>query len=261
MRNGNLNKEIKETILKMSFMTVFFNVGIGKTATVKHFGKLLGKAGNRKRRQIKYIHINCRKYINSKKNNGIYSLLMRIAQSQSNSLPKSLRGYSRGDLLDFICHYGESNKFYIIVLDDIDYRLKIEEGRELFYSLLNIEEDSNKQISLIGILKDIHSTEYFDVDLFKHYPITHLRFKDYTPEQIFDILKYRAELGLKPDICLEHISQMVYNSKGDLRYGLNLICKATRIAQNNSMHSITPEYVEFLRNKEFSFREKLIAYI
>ncbi|GAH26420.1 unnamed protein product, partial [marine sediment metagenome] len=60
--------------------------------------------------------------------------------------------------------------------------------------------------------------------------------------QLYEILSCRASISLKQNVIsdklVETISDLVYQS-GDIRYGLNLLWKATKIAENQNLKYIT----------------------
>ncbi|GAH59838.1 unnamed protein product, partial [marine sediment metagenome] len=71
-------------------------------------------------------------------------------------------------------------------------------------------------------------------------------FKKYNREQLCDILECRAEISLNENVIsyklIESIAELVYQS-GDIRYGLNLLWKATKIAENQNLKYINMECV------------------
>jgi cell division control protein 6 len=84
-----------------------------------------------------------------------------------------------------------------------------------------------------------------------------IRFESFSREQIFDILKYRASLGMFIDAYSDEIIQMITDLTlltGDIREGLKLLWKAGKIAVEKNMRQVTPECVrigrESLSSKE-----------
>jgi len=71
-------------------------------------------------------------------------------------------------------------------------------------------------------------------------------FRNYNKEQLCDILDYRANISLKENVIsdnmIEFMADLVHQS-GDIRYGLNLLWKATKIAENQNLKHITMECV------------------
>ena len=245
------NKEL--SLLSQLFLTLLTNpnelsrkilitgkTGIGKTVTVKLFGEMLIKAAKKREISIKYIHVNCRKERTS------YKVLIKILRSINTNFPK--RGYSPQDLLEIINDSLNIHNFHILViLDELNYL--INNDNDLIYSLTRLNDDSfnvPQRVSIIGIVRDLSCINNLDNSTLSTLQRNIIKFENYTNEQIFDILKYRVEISLKrntlSDELIEMISDLV-SMKGDIRYGLNLIWKAGKIAENKNLQSITSECI------------------
>jgi len=215
-------------------------IGIGKTVTLKLFGEILEEASEKKKVSIKYIHINCRKERTS------YKVLIRIIRLLNPNFPK--RGYSLQDLLEALIDLLNKYDLHIlIVLDELSYLINKRE--DLVYLLTRINDDSfnvQQRISIIGIIRDISCLNNLDNSTVSTLQTNIIKFKDYSKDQIFDILKYRAEISLKKNIISEKIIHMISEMNllnGDIRYGLNLLWRACKIAEYKGLKFITPECV------------------
>ena len=214
--------------------------GIGKTATIKLFGEMLVNAAARRSGLIKYVHINCRKERTS------YKVLIKIVRALNNSFPK--RGYSPQDLLDIIIDIVNSQKMHLlIVLDELSYL--INKNGDLIYSLTRINDDlfnSQQHLSIIGIARDISCLSNLDVSTMSTLQRNIIHFRKYNKEQLSDILEFRASISLKENVIseklIDSISELVHQS-GDIRYGLNLLWKATKIAENQNLKYISMECI------------------
>ena len=245
------NKEL--SLLSQLFLTLLTNpnktsrkilitgkTGIGKTVTVKFFGEMLIEASEKRNMLIKYVHINCRKERTS------YKVLIKIIRSLNKNFPK--RGYSPQDLLEIINDLlNAQNLHLLIVLDELNYL--ISNDRDLIYSLTRLNDDSfnlPQRLSIIGIVRDISCINNLDNSTLSTLQRNIIRFDDYSSEQIFNILKYRADISFREhvisDDLIEMISDIVF-IKGDIRYGLNLLWKAAKIAESKNLKSITAECV------------------
>ena len=245
------NKEL--SLLSQLFLTLLTNpneisrkilitgkTGIGKTVTVKLFGEMLKKASIKRNVPINCIHINCRKERTS------YKVLIKIIRSLNKNFPK--RGYSPQDLLEIINDFlNLQNLHLLIILDELNYL--INNDRDLIYSLTRLNDDSYNQpqrLSLIGIVRDISCINNLDYSTLSTLQRNIIRFNNYTNEQIFDILKYRVDISLRKNIISDELIEMIADMvfiKGDIRYGLNLLWKATKIAESQNLKSITTECV------------------
>jgi cell division control protein 6 len=216
--------------------------GIGKTATVKLFGNMLIKAANKRDIEINYVHINCRKERTS------YKVLIKLIHSMNKSFPK--RGYSPQDLLEVLTDYlNTRDSHLLIVLDELSYL--INKGADLVYALTRISDDlvnARQRISIIGIVRDISCINNLDVSTMSTLQRNILKFENYTKEQIFDIMKYRASISLKENAFSDEVIEMIAESvfkAGDIRYGLNLLWKASKFAESRNLKYVNSECVRF----------------
>ncbi|MFX1522651.1 MAG: ORC1-type DNA replication protein [Promethearchaeota archaeon] len=214
--------------------------GIGKTVTVKLFGEILKKASNKRNIFIEYVHVNCRKERTS------YKVLIKIIRLINNEFPK--RGYSPQDLLENLIEFlNEQNIHLLIVLDELSYL--INKGEDLIYLLTRINDDSanvQQRISIIGIVRDLSCLNNLDYSTISTLQRNIIKFSNYSKKQIFDILRYRAQLSLKENVISEDLIKMIVEStynNGDIRFGLNILWKAAKIAENRNLTFIDNECV------------------
>ena len=212
--------------------------GIGKTATVKKFGEILINASIKREVLIKYAHVNCRKERSS------YKVLIKIIRVINKNFPK--RGYSPQDLLEILIDsLNYQNTHLLVILDEMSYL--INKGEDLIYSLTRINDDSlsvQQRVSIIGIVRDISCLNNLDYSTASTLQRNIIKFSNYSKEQIFDILKYRAQLSLKKNIISDELIKMIVEStylNGDIRYGLNILWRATKVAENMNLNLITSE--------------------
>jgi cell division control protein 6 len=214
--------------------------GIGKTATIKLFGDMLINASKKRNILIRYVHVNCRKEKTS------YKVLIRIIRTLNKSFPK--RGYSPQDLLEIIIDFLNHHDLYLlIVLDELNYL--INKKGDLIYSLTRINDDSvfaPQRVSIIGIVREVSCLNNLDASTMSTLQRNIIKFKNYSKSQIFDILRYRAEISIKKngftDDIIDFISDLVLKN-GDIRYGLNLLWRAGKIAEGRNLKCITNECV------------------
>ncbi len=214
--------------------------GIGKTVTIKLFGKILENVSKKRNVNIKYAHVNCRKERTS------YKVLIRLIQLLDNRFPK--RGYSSQDLLDFLTEFlYRYNMHILLVLDELSYLINKHE--DLIYSLTRINDDNLKgdqRLSIIGIVRDLSCLNNLDNSTMSTLQRNILEFKKYSKDQIFDILKYRADDSLKKNVLSDKIIDMISDitsNSGDIRQGLNIIWRSCKIAESKSLKYINAECV------------------
>ncbi|MFX0106192.1 MAG: Cdc6/Cdc18 family protein, partial [Candidatus Hodarchaeota archaeon] len=158
------------------------------------------------------------------------------------------RGYSSQDLLDILIDVlHRKNLHILIVLDELSYLINKHE--DLIYSLTRINDDALKgdqRLSIIGIVRDISCLNNLDNSTLSTLQRNIIKFSKYSKDQIFDILKFRAEISLKKNILsdklIEMISDLIF-STNDVRYGLNILWRACKIAENKSLKYITAECI------------------
>jgi len=189
---------------------------------------------------IKHVHVNCRKERTS------YKVLIKIIRSMNNTFPK--RGYSPQELLEVILEYLNKHELHLlIVLDELSYL--INDGGDLIYSLTRLNDDSvnlKQRVSIIGIVRDVTCLSKLDPSTMSTLQRNIIEFKNYSKEEVFDILKFRSEISLVenaiPDDIMDSITELVYG-KGDIRYGLNLIWRACKIAERKHLRQINSECI------------------
>lgn len=214
--------------------------GVGKTATVKYFGNMIVEAALKRHVFIKHIHINCRKERTS------YKVLIKIIRTINTNFPK--RGFSPQELLEIILEHLNNHDFHLlIVLDELSYL--INDGGDLIYSLTRLNDDSvnlKQRVSIIGIVRDITCLSKLDASTMSTLQRNIIEFKNYSKEDVFDILKYRSHISLIDnaisDDLMESVTDLVH-SKGDIRYGLNLIWRACKIAERKHLRQINTECI------------------
>jgi len=214
--------------------------GIGKTVTIKLFGEILEKASKKRNVNVKYVHVNCRKERTG------YKVLIRLVQLVDNKFPK--RGYSSQDLLDILIEFLQRHDLHIlIVLDELSYL--INKNDDLIYSLTRINDDTLKgdlRLSIIGIVRDISCLNNLDNSTISTLQRNIIKFKKYSKNQIFDILKYRADISLKKNVISDDIVKMISENTfnfGDIRYGLNILWRSCKIAESKNLKYIDAECI------------------
>ena len=218
----------------------------GKTVTSKRFGLDLEKYIQSKPFQSKinfhYRHINCIRY------RTIYSIFISVIQSFVPEFP--IRGFSTFELIKYLKEYLEvSNSYLLLTLDDVDVLDNDKDYEIIFMNLVNNEIEHfdvfKKRISIILISSN---KNYFDT--IKKEPSVQLQqntifFNQYTKEQLFNILKNRANETLFDKSWtnqdLIHIVDMVqnhHNGYNDPRMGLEILWRFARKAEQNNSSKI-----------------------
>lgn len=211
--------------------------GSGKTVTLRTFGNIV-------KPPVKFAYVSC--FINRT----FTAIVSSLAQQLGVVVPK--RGLSRDELVNvFLEQMREKDLYSIIALDDI---FNLTPDAISVFIRMGLETDK-LGAHRIGIVLVSHTADFIDaLD-----PSTRgilgkpiIRFPPYTRDQIFDILRQRAEIALAPGTYDEDILSMIADitgadggmeNRGDARVAIDILYRASNIAENDGAGRITPEHV------------------
>jgi len=205
------------------------DVGIGKTAIARTFGRMLLLSAKKRNIKIEYVHINCR----IEKSN--FKILNQILRKLN--FPVPIRGFSPQDLITMLQDYLKDNEIYLVlVLDELNHIQNFDTNFDIIYSLtrMNDTENSKNFLSLIVIVRDITLLRNLDESTISTLQGSILTLKKYTVNQIVDILNIRIDKGLKKGIIADsnvHLIAEKISDSGDIRKGLNIIRNAVKITE------------------------------
>lgn len=203
--------------------------GLGKTALSLRFAINASKEIG-----IRYLHVNCRKYRTSS------LVLHKIMKSLSSGLPE--RGLSPQEAL---MAFEEliKGKNILIILDEIGY---LRDGGDFLYSLFRIGEGSEARPPAMILISREWTPDYLLDRSISPFISTRITLEPYSKDEIMDILRYRAEIGLVPgsydDVVLSMIAEVTARS-GDARLALSMLRQAAMFAEADKANRITPEHV------------------
>ena len=213
---------------------------LGITATLKIFSNMLKEAAHKRQVNIDYVYINC------KIEQTPHRVLVKIIRKMKPNFPE--KGYSNAEILDQIGIFLEKKKLYlVIILDDLD-QLK-SNTHDIIYLLSHIQDDkiNNPQhLSLIGVIEDFVYLTNISTESKKMLEHNIIKFNNYSQEQMFDILKYRVELGIRKFVISDEILSMIAGiayKRADVREGIHVLWKATKIAESKQLKYVTSECV------------------
>ncbi|WP_455463772.1 Cdc6/Cdc18 family protein [Candidatus Hodarchaeum mangrovi] len=223
------------------------SVGLGKTVVVKKFGKAVEtfckSSSSRPSMKIIYFHINCRRQ------RTWYLVLTSILRHFILAFPP--RGYSTDELIQLLTRIlKERNQHLLLCLDEIDYLIIDKKSQDELYSLIRGHEedlnDNRSHISLILITRDPHFLLFLDSALYSSLSQTIIVFSKYSEQQLYEILIDRANSGLKSTTYTEEVIRMIASltyEVGDVRYAIELLWRAAKLAESESSSSIEFEHV------------------
>jgi cell division control protein 6 len=192
-------------------------------------------------------------YVNLKLQGGNkYAIYRFILEKIAPELPA--QGLSAEEMLRFLLRYLIENKiFAFIVLDEIDYLIKITKDSGIIYDLTRLNEfDPESPCHVKGVIFVARSTEFYskldqaELSSLGRVPI---RFPMYSLKQIGDILSKRCSEAFRPRIVgsdlIDKVSEITVSSdvKGDIRYSLELLLYAGNLAESNNAGAVSLEHI------------------
>src|SRR3989440_5007784 len=210
--------------------------GIGKTSTILKFSKLLEGDFMSNRLRMKTAYVNLKLQGGNKY--AIYRLLLeRIAPE----LPA--QGLSAEEMLRYLLRYLHENKIHaLIILDEIDYLIKVTKDSGIIYDLTRLNEfDPEIPGNVKGVIFIARSIEFYskldqaELSTLGRVP---MEFPIYSIKQISDILISRCSeafnvKAIGSDV-IDEVSKITTSPtvNGDIRYALDLLLYAGNLAES-----------------------------
>ena len=231
----------------LTIMQIVGPAGIGKTSTVLATMRLLDDQFEKNRLKMKVAYVNLKLQGGNK-----YAIYRFILEKIAPELPA--QGLSAEEMLRFLLRYLIENKiFAFIVLDEIDYLIKITKDSGIIYDLTRLNEfDPESPCHVKGVIFVARSTEFYskldqaELSSLGRVPI---RFPMYSLKQIGDILSKRCSEAFRPRIVgsdlIDKVSEITVSSdvKGDIRYSLELLLYAGNLAESNNAGAVSLEHI------------------
>jgi archaeal cell division control protein 6 len=231
----------------LTIMQIVGPAGIGKTSTVLATMRLLDDQFEKNRLKMKVAYVNLKLQGGNK-----YAIYRFILEKIAPELPA--QGLSAEEMLRFLLRYLIENKiFAFIVLDEIDYLIKITKDSGIIYDLTRLNEfDPESPCHVKGVVFVARSTEFYskldqaELSSLGRVPV---RFPMYTLKQVGDILSKRCSEAFRPRIVgsdlIDKVSEITVSSdvKGDIRYSLELLLYAGNLAESNNAGAVSLEHI------------------
>ena len=157
--------------------------------------------------ELTLVHVNCRKYPTA------YAVFSMVVRQIGGSLPE--RGLSSHEMFRLLEEYlSEGPRPLMIILDEVSYLRDLD---EVLYPLLRIHEGSSIPIPpfVLAIAREWQPDFLVDRTL-REFFVIRMKFEPYTKEELFDIIRDRAEMGLAPGSYTPDILGMVAELASDL---------------------------------------------
>jgi archaeal cell division control protein 6 len=231
----------------LTIMQIVGPAGIGKTSTVLATMRLLDDQFEKNRLKMKVAYVNLKLQGGNK-----YAIYRFILEKIAPELPA--QGLSAEEMLRFLLRYLIENKIFVfIVLDEIDYLIKITKDSGIIYDLTRLNEfDPESPCHVKGVVFVARSTEFYskldqaELSSLGRVPV---RFPMYSLKQVGDILSKRCSEAFRPRIVgsdlIDKVSEITVSSdvKGDIRYSLELLLYAGNLAESNNAGAVSLEHI------------------
>ena len=234
---------------KSSNIFIYGKTGTGKTLTVKHTTQKLMEVAEKEKIPLKILYINCKL---KRSTDTEYRLIAQLARELGRAIPPT--GLPTEEVYKaFFKALKKQKQNYILILDEID-QLVNKTGDNALYNLTRInEEDTDSQISIIGISNDIMFVDNLDPRVRSSLSEEEIVFPPYNALQIQAILKQRAELAFNKDVLEQGVTEKcaAYAARdhGDARRALELLRVAGEVADRKNSKKITIEHIDEAEEK------------
>ncbi|MEM0001281.1 MAG: orc1/cdc6 family replication initiation protein [Desulfurococcaceae archaeon] len=215
--------------------------GTGKTVVAKYVVKKLAEKASSIGTKM-----NCA-YVNTRKIDTPYKVLATVASSIGLRIPYT--GLAISEVYRKYVNALESwSGLHIVILDEIDYFVK-RNGDDLLYKLLRVNEDLSKsKVSIIGITNNLYFIENLDPRVKSSLGEEEIFFPPYNADQLFTILKQRAEKAFNPNVIndsvISYCAALAAREHGDARRALDLLRVSGEIAEREGASEVTIEHVK-----------------
>jgi archaeal cell division control protein 6 len=233
----------------LTIMQIVGPAGIGKTSTVLATMRLLEDQFSKNRLKMKVAYVNLKLQGGNK-----YAIYRFILEKIAPELPA--QGLSAEEMLRFLLRYLIENKtFAFIVLDEIDYLIKITKDSGIIYDLTRLNEfDPESPCHVKGVIFIARSTDFYskldqaqaELSSLGRVP---MKFPMYNLKQVGDILSKRCSEAFRPRVVgsdlIDKVSEITISTavKGDIRYSLELLLYAGNLAESDSTGTVSLEQI------------------
>lgn len=231
----------------LTIMQIVGPAGIGKTSTVLATMRLLEDQFSKNRLNMKVAYVNLKLQGGNK-----YAIYRFILEKIAPELPA--QGLSAEEMLRFLLRYLIENKtFAFIVLDEIDYLIKITKDSGIIYDLTRLNEfDPESPCHVKGVIFIARSTDFYsklDQAELSSLGRVPMKFPMYNLKQVGDILSKRCSEAFQPRVVgsdlIDKVSEITISAavKGDIRYSLELLLYAGNLAESDSTGTVSLEHI------------------
>lgn len=240
----------------LTILQIIGPAGIGKTSTVIKFSNILENELRKSKINIKIVYINLKLQGGNK-----YAIYKYLLSCIAPELPA--QGLSAEEMLRQMLDYLIINNVYsIVILDEIDYLIKIAKEIGIIYDLTRLNEfDPSKKCNVKGVIFIARSTEFYeklDEAELSSMGRAYIEFPNYTIEQISDILIRRSRDTFQDNVIgtdiIDWIAKIVVSPvvNGDIRYALDLLSYAGNLAESEGTERVLIDHVKKINKQIYN---------
>jgi archaeal cell division control protein 6 len=240
----------------LTILQIIGPAGIGKTSTVIKFSDILENELKKNKINIKIVYINLKLQGGNK-----YAIYKYLLSCIAPELPA--QGLSAEEMLRQMLDYLVINNMYsIVILDEIDYLIKISKEIGIIYDLTRLNEfDPSKKCNVKGVIFIARSTEFYDkLDEAELSSMgrAYIEFPNYTIEQTSEILIRRSRDAFQENVIgtdiLDWIAKIVVSPvvNGDIRYALDLLSYAGNMAESEGTERVLLDHVKKINRQIYN---------
>ena len=240
----------------LTILQIIGPAGIGKTSTVIKFSDILENELRKNKINIKIVYINLKLQGGNK-----YAIYKYLLSCIAPELPA--QGLSAEEMLRQMLDYLIINNMYsIVILDEIDYLIKISKEIGIIYDLTRLNEfDPSKKCNVKGVIFIARSTEFYeklDEAELSSMGRAYIEFPNYTIEQTSEILIRRSRDAFQENVIgtdiIDWIAKIVVSPvvNGDIRYALDLLSYAGNMAESEGTERVLLDHVKKINSQIYN---------
>lgn len=240
----------------LTVLQIIGPAGIGKTSTVMKSSIILENELKNNKINTKIVYINLKLHGGNK-----YAIYKYLLSCIAPELPA--QGLSAEEMLRQMLDYLIINNMYsLIILDEIDYLIKISKEIGIIYDLTRLNEfDPTKKCNVKGVIFIARSTEFhekLDKAELSSMGKAYIEFPNYTIEQVSDILIRRSKEAFKDNVIgtdiIDWIAKIIISPivNGDIRYALDLLSYAGNLAESEGTERILLEQIKKINRQIYN---------
>ncbi len=240
----------------LTILQIIGPAGIGKTSTVIKFSDILENELRKNKINIKIVYINLKLQGGNK-----YAIYKYLLSCIAPELPA--QGLSAEEMLRQMLDYLIINNMYsIVILDEIDYLIKISKEIGIIYDLTRLNEfDPSKKCNVKGVIFIARSTEFYDkLDEAELSSMgrAYIEFPNYTIEQTSEILIRRSRDAFQENVIgtdiIDWIAKIIVSPvvNGDIRYALDLLSYAGNMAESEGTERVLLDHVKKINSQIYN---------